>query len=170
LRGLEMKLKLMILVALIFALPISAHAVTALEVKPQDVYRAAYCAELNRLSGFPEYEQVSETVTEKESPFEGMILSINLEPEMPEVREDPISKLAAQLITGGDNLEFIDVGIEDAKRDMKFISSSELSQCNVDLERILSYYKWIPCGYGTARARNRIQSEHALAILDLIIK
>jgi hypothetical protein len=115
------KLKLMILTTLISALPISAHAVTALEVKPQDVYRAAYCAELNRLSGFPEYEQVSETVTEKESPFEGMILSINLEPEMPEVREDPISKLAAKLITGGDNLESVYIGIEDARRDINSI-------------------------------------------------
>ena len=75
----------MILTTFISTLPISAHAVTALEVKPQDVYRAASCAELNRLSGFPEYEQVSKTVTEKGSPFEGMILSINLEPDMPEV-------------------------------------------------------------------------------------
>ena len=165
-----MKLKLMILTTLISALPISAHAVTALEVKPQDVYRAAYCAELNRLSGFPEYEQVSETVTEKESPFEGMILSINLEPEMPEVREDPISKLAAQLITGGDNLEFVDTGIKDARRDINSISSSELTQCKVHLEKILSNYNWMPCGYGTARARNRSQSEHALATLNLFIK
>ena len=98
-----MKLKLMIFTTFISALPISAHAVTALEVKSQDVHRAAYCAELNRLAGFPEYGQVSKSVTGKESPFEGMFLSINLEPDMPEVKEDPISKLAAKLITGGDN-------------------------------------------------------------------
>ena len=165
-----MKLKLMILTTLISALPISAHAVTALEVKPQDVYRAAYCAELNRLSGFPEYEQVSETVTEKESPFEGMILTINREPEIPDVRNDPISKLAAKLITGGDNLEYVDIGIEDARRDINSGSNSELTKCSIDLEKILSNYNWMPCGYGTARARNRSQSEHALATLNLFIK
>lgn len=135
-----MNMKLIILTTLISAVPISAHAVTALEVKSQDVYRAAYCVEINRLSGFPEYVQVSKTVTEKESPFEGMILSINLEPDIPEVREDPISKLAAKLITGGDNLEFVDIGIEDARRDIKSISSSELTQCHVDLTKILDYY------------------------------
>jgi len=143
-----MKLRLMIVIALIFALPIPASAVTALEVQPQDVYRAAYCAEINRISGFPEYEQVSETVTEKESPFEGMILSINLEPEMPEVREDPISKLATQLITGGDNLEFVHIGIEDARREMNSVSISELTQCNIDLMKILANYEWMSCGYG----------------------
>ena len=130
-----MKLKLTISFAFISALPISANAVTALEVQPQDVYRAAYCAELNRLSGFPEYEQVSKTVIEKESPFEGMILSINPEPDMREVREDPISKFAAKLITGGDNLEFVDSGIEDARRDINSISSSELTQCSIDLKK-----------------------------------
>jgi hypothetical protein len=163
-----MKLKLMILVALIFALPISAHAVTALEVKPQDVYRAAYCAELNRLSGFPEYEQVSETVTEKESPFEGMILSINLEPEMPEVREDPISKLAAKLITGGDNLESVDIGIEDARRDINSISSSELNQCNYDLVKILENYEWMPCGYGNLRQLNNLKAKILLLKLEMV--
>ena len=165
-----MKLKLMIVIAIIFALPIPASAVTALEVQPQDVYRAAYCAEINRISGFPEYEQVKQEVTEEGRPFKGVTLTVNLEPDIPKVRKDPISVLAAKLVTGGDNLEFVDVGIEDARRNINSISSSELSQCNVDLERILSYYKWIPCGYGTARARNRIQSEHALAILDFIIK
>ena len=162
-----MKLKLMILTTLISALPISAHAVTALEVKPQDVYRAAYCAELNRLSGFPEYEQVSETVTEKESPFEGMILSINLEPEMPEVREDPISKLAAKIITAGDNLEFVEIGIEDARRDINSISSSELSQCNIDLAEILDNYEWMPCGYGSLRAANSWRTGQLLVRLSL---
>ena len=162
-----MKLKLMILTTLISALPISAHAVTALEVKPQDVYRAAYCAELNRLSGFPEYEQVSETVTEKESPFEGMILTINREPEIPDVRNDPISKLAAKLISGGDNLEFVDTGIKDARRDINSISSSELTQCKVHLEKILSNYNWMPCGYGNRRQLNKWKTELFLLKLQL---
>ena len=163
-----MKLKLMILTTLISALPISAHAVTALEVKPQDVYRAAYCAEINRLSGFPEYEQVSKTVTEKESPFEGMILSINLEPDMPEVREDPISELAAKLITGGDNLEFVDLGIEDARREINSISNSELTQCNIDLKKILDDYEWMPCGYGQGRIVNMVNATAAVQTLGLI--
>lgn len=60
-----MELKLTILFAFISALPISARAVTALEVQPQDLYRAAYCAEINRLSGFPDYEQVSEALRKK---------------------------------------------------------------------------------------------------------
>ena len=163
-----MKLKLMILTTFISALPISAHAVTALEVKPQDVYRAAYCAEINRLSGFPEYEQVSKTVTEKESPFEGMILSINLEPDMPEVREDPISKLAAKLITGGDNLEYVDIGIEDARRDFNSISSRKLTQCNIDLVKIMANYEWMPCSYGTARNQNKTAHSQILRNLRLI--
>ena len=162
-----MELKLTILFAFFSALPISARADTVLEVQPQDVYRAAYYAELNRLSGFPEYEQVSETVTEKESPFEGMILSINLEPEMPEVREDPISKLAAKIITAGDNLEFVDVGIEDARRDINSISSSALTQCHVDLKKILHDYQWMPCGYGSLRQLNKSKTELLLSKLQL---
>ena len=75
-----MKLRLTTLIAFISTLPISVHAVTAVEVKSQDVYRAAYCAELNRLSGFPEYEQVSKSVTGKESPFEGFQIN-----DLPEV-------------------------------------------------------------------------------------
>jgi len=137
-------------------------------VQPQDVYRAAYCAELNRLSGFREYEQVSKTVTEKESPFEGMILSINLEPEMPEVREDPISRLAAKLITGGDNLEYVKVGMEDARRNIKSVSSSELTKCNIDLKKILNDYEWMPCGYGTLRQRNKWRTKILLSKLDLV--
>ena len=150
-----MELKLTILFAFISALPISARAATALEVQPQDVYRAAYCAEINRLSGFPDYEQVSEALREKESPFEGMILRMNLEPDMPEVREDPISKLAAKLITGGDNLEFVEVGIEDARRDINSVSGSELTQCNIDLVKILDNYEWMLCGYGTKRVEHK---------------
>ena len=163
-----MKMRLTTLVAFISTLPISAHAVTALEVKSQDVYRAAYCAELNRLSGFPEYEQVSKTVTEKESPFEGMFLSINLEPDIPEVREDPISRLAAKLITGGDNLEYVKVGMEDARRNIKSVSSSELTKCNIDLKKILNDYEWMPCGYGTLRQRNKWRTKILLSKLDLV--
>lgn len=163
-----MKLKLMILIALISTLPFSAHAVTALEVQPQDVYRAAYCAELNRLSGFREYEQVSKTVTEKESPFEGMILSINLEPDIPKVRKDSISVLAAKLITGGDNLEFVDIGIEDARRDINSISSSELTQCSIDLVKILENYEWMPCGYGTSRKTKADKAKQVLESLQPI--
>ena len=163
-----MKLRLTTLIAFISTLPISVHAVTALEVKSQDVYRAAYCAEINRLSGFPEYEQVSKTVTEKESPFEGMILSINLEPHMPEVREDPISKLAAKLITGGDNLEFVEVGIEDARRDINSVSGSELTQCNIDLAKILENYEWMPCGYGNLRQLNKSKTKMLLSKLQII--
>ena len=162
-----MKLRLTTLIAFISTLPISVHAVTALEVKSQDVYRAAYCAELNRLSGFPEYEQVSKSVTGKESPFEGMFLSINLEPDMPEVREDPISKLAAKLITGGDNLEFVDSGIEDARREINSISNSELTQCNIDLMKILDNYEWMPCGYGQKRLINYHVTDNFLKRLNI---
>ena len=163
-----MKRRLTTLVAFISTLPISAHAVTALEVKSQDVYRAAYCAELNRLSGFPEYEQVSKTVTEKESPFEGMFLSINREPDIPEVREDPISRLAAKLITGGDNLEFVDIGIEYARREMNSVSMRPLAKCNIDLVKILENYKWMPCGYGSLRQHAKWRTEILLSKLQII--
>lgn len=163
-----MKLKLTISFAFISALPISANAVTDLEVQPQDVYRAAYCAEINRLSGFPDYEQVSESLREKESPFEGMILRINLEPDMPEIREDPISKLAAKLITGGDNLEYVDIGIEDARGEINFISSSELNQCNYDLVKILENYEWMPCGYGNLRQLNKLKAKMLLLKLEMV--
>ena len=160
-----MKLKLMILTNFISALPISAHAVTASEVKPQDVYRAAYCAEINRLSGFPEYEQVKQEITNEARPFKGITLTINLEPDMPEVREDPISKLATKLITGGDNLEFVDIGIEDARRDINFLSNSELNQCHIDLVKILENYEWMPCGYGKHRS---VKIKEVLAFLNLL--
>lgn len=163
-----MKLKLMIVIALIFALPIPASAVTALEVQPQDVYRAAYCAEINRLSGFPEYEQVSQDVTGKEILYEGRILTINLEPDVPKVRKDPISVLAAKLITGGDNLEFVDVGIKDARRDFNSISSGKLTQCNIDLVKIMADYEWMPCSYGTARNQNKTAHSQLLRNLRLI--
>ena len=167
LRKLIVKFKLMILTIFISTLPISAHAVTALEVKSQDVYRAAYCAELNRLSGFPEYEQVGLEITEEARPFKGITLTVNLEPNIPEVRKDPISKLAAKLITGGDNLEFVDIGIEDARRDINSISSSALTQCHVDLKKILHDYQWMPCGYGSLRQLNESKTELLLSKLQL---
>lgn len=160
-----MKLRLMIVIALIFALPIPASAVTALEVQPQDVYRAAYCAEINRLSDFPEYEQASQDVTGKEILYEGRIVTISLEPDIPKVRKDPISVLATKLITGGDNLELVDLGIEDARRDINSISSSALAQCNIDLVKILEYYEWMPCGYGTNRAEHK--SAYVALLKDL---
>jgi len=165
--------RIMIMTAIICFCQVTVEtcfANTALEVRPPDVYRAAYCAEVNRLLGFPKYEQINQDVTDKEIPLDEMILTINREPEIPDVRNDPISKLAAKLISGGDNLEFVDTGIKDARRDINSISSSELTQCKVHLEKILSNYNWMPCGYGTARARNRSQSEHALATLNLFIK
>ena len=114
----------------------TCFANTALEVRPPDVYRAAYCAEVNRLLGFPKYEQINQDVTDKEIPLDEMILTINREPEIPDVRNDPISKLAAKLITGGDNLEYVKVGMEDARRNIKSVSSSELTKCNIDLKKI----------------------------------
>lgn len=162
-----MKLKLIILTTFISTLPISVHAVTALEVKSQDVYRAAYCAELNRLSGFPEYEQVQQEVTDEERPLKGTTLTINLEPNIPEIRKDPISKLAAKLITGGDNLEFVDIGIEDARRDINSISSSEFTQCNIDLKKMMGDYEWMPCGYGRGRMLKTKQILEAIQLLDL---
>ena len=162
-----MKLKLLILIAFISALPISAHAVTALEVQPQDVYRAAYCAEMNRLSGFPVYEQVEQKIAEEARPFKGMVPTINLETDISQIRKDPISKLAAKLITGGDNLEFVEIGIEDARRDINSVSSSELTQCSIDLMKILANYEWMSCGYGQKRLINHHDTYSFLKRLNI---
>ena len=164
-----MKFKLTVLITLISALPIFAHANTALEVQPKDVYKAAYCAEINRLSGFPDYEQVRQEATEEVRPFKEVILSINLEPSIPKVRKDPISELAAKLITGGDNLDFVDAGIENARRDISFISRGVLTKCNIDLVKILENYNWMPCGYGRLRQINKWRTKKILSKLEMSI-
>ena len=162
------KLKLLTFLCCSSTISTSAHAVTALEVQPQDIYRAAYCAEINRLSGFPDYKHVRKEITNNEAPFNGMSLTINLEPEISKIRKDPISELAAKLITGGDNLEFVKIGIEDARRDINSVSGSELTQCNIDLVKILENYEWMPCGYGNLRQLNRSKTKMLLSKLQII--
>ena len=131
------------IICLCQAAPSTSFAITALEVKPQDVYRAAYCAELNRLSGFLD----SDTT-------------------------DPISLLAINLISSGDNLEFVEIAISDAKR--KFLTtqqksglSSELQSCTTELQEILDSYTWMACGFGRGRESNADQAQNFLKELGL---
>ena len=57
-------------------------------IKPKSVYQAAYCAELLRLNRLIANDEVSKKIT----------------------------KAAATIIGGGDNIEFAQLGIEDARR------------------------------------------------------
>lgn len=86
---------------------------------------------------------------------------------MPEVRKDPISKLAAKLITGGDNLEFINVGIKGARQDYNSISVIQLTQSATTLTEILNKYEWTPCGYGKSRLSKVKQTSAILKHLEI---
>ena len=71
-------------------------------IKPKSVYQAAYCAELLRLNRLIANDEVSEKIT----------------------------KAAAAIIGGGDNIEFAQLGIEDARR--KVLAGVVLDQESAD--------------------------------------
>lgn len=131
------------IICLCQAAPSTSFSIIALEVKPQDIYRAAYCAELNRLSAIPDSDAI-----------------------------DPISQYAINLISSGDNLEFVEIAISDAKK--KFVStqqkselSSELESCTTELKEILDSYTWMACGFGRGRVSHADQAQNFLEELGL---
>ena len=119
--------------------PTDAHAVTATEIEAQDVYQAGYCSELLRLG-------------------RGAV---------PREPSEIIQSHSKNLIEGGDNLEFVAIGEDDARRDyLKLIgveggrftedtSSTalidRLMSCKDTLQEIVSGYRAFSCGYGTKR-------------------
>lgn len=151
---LAMFLRVPILIsAFVFAQILPAFSMQALTVKPEDVYRAAYCAELNRLA---EYPKISYPKPEAR---------LAIRHSKPAKHENPISDAAYKLITGGDNLEFVDIGIADAKRENLKLretptiewSSFIMQECADKLATIIQRYEWMPCGYGRNRRGDTVE-------------
>lgn len=146
-----MKFKKLSPLVLAIIIPNSLLAMLSLEVKPKDVYQAAYCAELNRLLKFPK--------------------ALNSEGNT----KDLISINAAHLILGGDNLDFVNLGIEDAKREyLKATSKVEhinfddtLETCAKDLNQIVDDYSIFACGFGRGSHKNASKAQQLLEILEL---
>ena len=162
-----MFLRVLILIsAFVFAQNLPAFSMQALTVKPEDVYRAAYCAELNRLAQYP---KVSHPKPEAR---------LAIRHSKPSQHENPISDAAYTLITGGDNLEFVDIGIADAKREYLKLretptvkwSSSTMQECADKLATIIQRYEWMPCGYGRNRRGDITEINPYLQRLEIYIE
>ena len=115
------------LVLIICMIGSPSWSVMAKLIKPKSVHQAAYCAEFLRLNRSNTNDQVGEEIT----------------------------KAAAAIIGGGDNIEFAQLGIEDARR--KVLSGSltsvdgitvELQECANSLTEDLKLNGWFICGYG----------------------
>ena len=92
--------------------------------------------------------------------------------------ENPISDFAYRLITGGDNLDFVDIGINDAKREYLNSSSAQTKQklsesiqvCADKLAEIIQSYEWMPCGYGRNRHNGSVEIKSHLQRLEIFIE
>ena len=123
--------------------PSDAHAVVAMEIKPEHVYQAGYCSELLRLA------------------------QVGLSKAAPKDISEIIHFHSKDIIEGGDNLEFISLGEEDARKDYLHLKGVEggtlivvgetpflrerLTSCSSTLEAIVQDYQSLSCGYGTNR-------------------
>jgi len=132
--------KPILLILLSTLIPSASQAVTPTQIFPRQMYLAGYCFELAR--------------TELKS--------------SDRKRDETIRLIAAELIMGGDNLEYLEIGITDARRkvlgqswptlsiDPNFPSSNltvseELTNCRGELTDLIISFEWPLCGHGTNR-------------------
>jgi hypothetical protein len=156
----------MLICTFVFALNVPAFSMQALTVKSEDVYRAAFCAELNRLAQYPKVS------------YQKPEARLAIRHSKPSQHENPISDAAYKLITGGDNLEFVDIGIADAKREYLKLretptvkwSSSTMQKCADKLATIIQRYEWMPCGYGRNRRGDITEINPYLQRLEIYIE
>ena len=167
-----MLLRISILIsAFILAQNLPVFSMQALEVKPQDIYQAAYCSALNRLA---EYPKVQTPMLNQR----GHKYGLTIEYSQRSKHENPISDFAYRLITGGDNLDFVEIGINDAKREYLNFTSAQTKQklsesiqfCADKLAEIIQSYEWMPCGYGRNRYSGSVEIKPYLQRLEIFIE
>ena len=167
-----MFLRISILIsAFILAQNLPVFSMQALEVKPQDIYQAAYCSELNRLAKYP---NVQSTLLDQRSHVGRLTIGYSQKSQ----HDNSISDFAYRLITGGDNLDFVEIGINDAKREYLNSTSAQTKQklinsiqvCADKLAEIIQSYEWMPCGYGRNRYNGSVEIKSYLQRLEIFIE
>ena len=146
-------------------------ATQALTIKPEDVYQAGYCAELSRLVQHQNIGYAKPTLSNGE-------VSIAIGYYQTNVHSNPISDVAYKLISGGDNLDFVELGIEDARQqylELMNISggqdlSSAIQVCADKLAEIIQSYEWMACGYGRNRYNGSVEIKAYLQRLEIFIE
>jgi hypothetical protein len=146
-------------------------ATQALTIKPEDVYQAGYCAELSRLVQHKNIGSAEPTLGNDE-------VSIATGYYQTNVHSNPISDVAYKLISGGDNLDFVELGIEDARQnylELMNISggqglSSVIQVCADMLTKTIQEYEWMPCGYGRNRYTGSVEIKSYLQRLEIFIE
>jgi len=134
----------LILAIVVLIAPTVLRVLEPVRVSPNEMYQSGYCAELVR-SGF--------TSTDYKT-------------------DELIKLIAAALIMGGDYLDYVDLGVTDARRTLLAQSqqgaltgrlpspslrdggwtnqsiSEELTKCGRQLTEIIVSYDWFVCGFG----------------------
>jgi hypothetical protein len=141
-------------VGMIALIPFEAHAVLSTEIRPQDVYQAAYCKA---------FVDGAVSASRRLMPL-----------EVSTVHSEAVSTIrlhSNDLIGGGDNLAFVPLGEAAARSDLikalgvqggvresvraDISVTLKIEDCAALLTEIVQHYKMSSCGYG----RNRNYSE-----------
>ena len=143
-----MRLKLRYLVWLFCMFGSPSWSLTAELIQPQSVYQAAYCAEYLRHNANFAVGGV----------------------------DDQIKLGASVVIGGGDNIEFAQLGIEDAQRKVLAFGNvgrhaqddikANLKECAQALSEEVERSKWYSCGYGRGSSSDEEVKKY-LSFLEL---